>query len=272
MRALYLLLSIPPLAWGAELETLPLWEMGVGAAAVDLPQYVGSDQRTRAALPVPYFVYRGESLKISREALSGRLFKRADLILDLSAEFALPVNSDDNDARAGMPDIDFVVEAGPALRYIFYRNLPQHRSMSIELPVRAALQSNLRYLGYEGLRINPRLRFQDHFGPWHLSFWTGVYWNDQRYNRLYYGVDSQYARSQRAAYDPGSGYGGWALSSSLSYRQGDWWVGGFVRWYDIHGASFRDSPLALQASNIGFGLAFAWLFRASSETVPRWDD
>lgn len=255
----------------ADLETLPLWEIGVGAASLNLPQYVGSDQRTRGSIPIPYFVYRGESIKISRDAMSGRLFKRRDLVIDLSADLSLPVDSADNHARDGMPDIDFVVEVGPALRYILLRNIPQHRTISVEIPVRAVLQSNLRYVDFQGWRVNPRLRYQDYFGSWRLSVWAGAYWNDHRYNHLYYGVDPQYASSLRPAYDSSSGYGGWAASSSLSYRRGDWWVGGFLRWYDIHGATFSDSPLAVQQSNPGFGLAASWIFSTSSRRVPRWE-
>ena len=94
----------------ANADLLPLWEIGVGAAHFNLPQYIGSDQRTKGSLPFPYFVYRGESINISRDALSGRLFKSARLVIDMSADFSLPVDSNENDARDGMPDIDFLVE------------------------------------------------------------------------------------------------------------------------------------------------------------------
>ncbi len=268
---LYSLLVLGAPAYCADIDTLPRWEAGVGAATLNLPQYVGSDQRTRGTLPVPYFVFRGESIRISRESMSGRLFKRADLVMDLSAEFSLPVESVENHARDGMPDIDFVVEVGPALRYIFLRNTPEHRTMSIELPLRAVFQSNLRYIDHEGWRVNPRLRYREHFGAWHLSLWGGAYWNDRRYNQLYYAVEPEYATALRPAYETSDGYGGWAVSSSLSWRHEDWWVGGFIRWYDISRANFRDSPLAIEQSNLGFGLAAAWIFKSSTERVPRWD-
>jgi outer membrane scaffolding protein for murein synthesis (MipA/OmpV family) len=255
----------------ADFETLPLWELGVGAAHVNLPQYVGSDQRTRGSLPFPYFVYRGEAIKISRDSMSGRLFKRADFLIDLSADISLPVDSGENHAREGMPDIDFVLEVGPAARYILHRNIPQHRTVSVEVPLRIALQSNLRYVAYEGWRINPRLRYQDYFGHWRLSLWAGVYWNGRRYNDLYYGVEPEDATSLRPAYETSSGYGGWAVSTSLSYRRGDWWVGGFFRWYDSGQAEFHNSPLAIQSTNPGFGLAAAWVFSTASRHVPRWD-
>ncbi len=274
IRALFMLavLLAPALrGFCNEPPLLPLWELGAGLASLELPQYVGSDQRIRSTIPIPYFVYRGESIKISRENFSGKLFERADLLIDLSADFSLPVDSAENQARQGMGDIDFVAEVGPALRYTLLRNSVGHRTFSVEIPLRAALQSNLRYLDYEGWRINPRLRAQRYSGPWRLSAWAGFYWNSGAYNTLYYGVSEEEATEQRRAYRADSGYGGWALSASLSYRQQGWWVGGFFRWYDIHGASFADSPLALQHSNAGFGLAAAWIFKGSEKSVPHWE-
>jgi outer membrane scaffolding protein for murein synthesis (MipA/OmpV family) len=265
------LLTPAPHLLSDEPPLLPLWELGAGLATLELPQYIGSDQRIRSTIPIPYLVYRGESIKISRETFSGKLFERADLLIDLSADFSLPVDSAENKARQGMEDIDFVAEVGPALRYTLLRNSAGHRTFSIEIPLRAALQSNLRYLHYEGWRVNPRLRLQRYSGPWQLSAWAGIYWNSEAYNQLYYGVSAEQANSQRPAYAADSGYGGWALSASLSYRHARWWVGGFIRWYDINGASFQESPLALESSNAGFGLAAAWIFKSSAETVPRWE-
>ncbi len=250
---------------------MPLWEIGAGLASLELPQYIGSDQRTRSTIPIPYFVYRGESIKISRETLSGKIFERADLLIDLSADFSLPVDSTENRAREGMPDIDFIAEVGPALRYTLLRNAAGRRTFSLEIPLRMALQSDLRYLDYEGWRVNPRFRVQRYSGPWALSAWAGLYWNSEGYNDLFYGVSADQATSQRPAYAADSGYGGWALSASLSYRHNNWWVGGFLRWYDINGASFADSPLTLESSSAGFGLAAAWIFKSSPQSVPRWE-
>ena len=253
-----------------ETATLPLWEIGVGAAHFNMPQYIGSDQRTKGSLPFPYFVFRGEKINISRDALSGRLFKSAQLVIDLSADFSLPVDSSENDAREGMPYIDLLVELGPAWRYIFVRNTEERRTLSIDLPLRGVLQSDLRYLSFEGWRVNPRLRYQEYFGTWKASAWLGVYFNDHRYNELFYSVAPEYATEDRPQYSAGSGFGGWAASVSMSYRRKAWWVGGYFRLFDIQNASFADSPLVIKQSNIAFGIAAAWIFKSSSTAVPRW--
>lgn len=252
-----------------DLDTLPRWELGIGAGHFNLPQYIGSDQRTRATLPIPYFAYRGDTLSISRESLSGRYFISASLVLDFSGDFSLPVRSEDNDARTGMPDIDFLLEAGPSLRYIFLRNTSNRRTLSLELPVRGVFQTDLRSVSFEGWRVNPRLRYKEYFGPWKLSFWGGFYWNDFRYNNLIYGVDEEYATAKREAYNASSGYGGWSASAGLSYRRRAWWFSGFFRLWDINNASFAPSPLTEQQANIGFGFAGAWIFKTSKARIAR---
>ena len=66
--AMTVLGAISHSAWATDQDSLPLWEIGVGAAHFNLPQYVGSDDRTRGTLPTPYFVYRGQAVNISRAA------------------------------------------------------------------------------------------------------------------------------------------------------------------------------------------------------------
>lgn len=258
------------LAPAALADKLPLWEAGVGLGGLNLPLYPGSDRRVSWVLPIPYFVYRGKRLHISRDVLSGRLFHSDDLTVELSADYGLPVRSKDTPIRAGMPDIDFLVEVGPSLKWVIHRNASRRRHWSLELPVRAVLESDLTYIRSVGWRFNPKLRFQQYFGPWYLSVWLGAYVNDSRYDRLLYGVAPRYATAGRPAYKAGSGYGGLVFSTSLSYRMGNWWFGGFIHAQTVRGATFEDSPLVRSRSGIGGGIAVAWIFAHSSKLVPRW--
>ena len=152
------------------------------------------------------------------------------------------------------------------------RNSSNRRTLSIELPLRAVLQTDLRYISHEGWRTNPRLRYQEYFGPWRLSFWGGAFWNDRRYNNLLYGIEPEFATGQRPEYSASGGYGGWAASAGLSYRSGAWWVGSFLRVYDINQSRFAGSPLVIQQANVSFGVAAAWIFKTSARQVPRASD
>ena len=52
----------------------PVWEIGVGFAALLLPDYRGSNEYRLYPLPYPYFIYRGDVLKVDEHNISGRIF------------------------------------------------------------------------------------------------------------------------------------------------------------------------------------------------------
>ena len=83
----------------------PLWEAGFGAAAIHFPYYRGSSQERTYALPAPYFVYRGDFFKADRYGMRGVFFKTDRLDLNMSFGASLPVESEDIDVRAGMPNL-----------------------------------------------------------------------------------------------------------------------------------------------------------------------
>lgn len=79
-------------AWPAEEK--PLWELGLGVAALSFPAYRGSDQSSSLLLPAPYFVYRGEFLKADRNGVRGQLFEseRIDLSIWHNAQRTRQLN------------------------------------------------------------------------------------------------------------------------------------------------------------------------------------
>src|SRR5512135_691274 len=83
-----LLFSILPAK--AQTELKPEWEIGAGFAAIDFPMYRGSDERKSYLLPVPYFVYRGETLQVNRERVRGLVFKSDAVELDISVNGSVP--------------------------------------------------------------------------------------------------------------------------------------------------------------------------------------
>ena len=112
------LLGLVSLAVPAAAETngegLPLWEIGIGAAAYHQPNYPGSDVRSTTGFPFPCVIYRGDWFRIDR-SLQGILYETQKIKLDFSAGGTSVVDSDESDAREGMPDLDPTFEVGPAL-------------------------------------------------------------------------------------------------------------------------------------------------------------
>ena len=90
---------------GALCGEKPLWELGVGVAALRMPDYRGSDEYRYYLLPYPYFIYRGDILRVDRERISGRIFETDRFLLDVSLNGSVPVKSSDNPDRQEMPDL-----------------------------------------------------------------------------------------------------------------------------------------------------------------------
>src|ERR1043165_1683396 len=110
------LCALPALA-----EPKPKWELGLGATALTMPDYRGSDERRGYLFPVPYFVYRGESVRVDRQGLRGIFFESDRVELDFSLSGTPPVDSSRNQARQGMPDLDPTLEIGPLVKATLWR-------------------------------------------------------------------------------------------------------------------------------------------------------
>jgi outer membrane scaffolding protein for murein synthesis (MipA/OmpV family) len=251
-------------------DQLPLWEAGAGLAAIDFPDYRGSDQRHRYVLPIPYVVYRGERLKIDRQKVRGLLFSSDIAELDVSVNGSVPVRSRDNRAREGMPNLDPTLEVGPSLNVFLYRGPSNKMSVDLRLPLRAVEATDFRSVHHEGWLFHPHVNIdlKDVPGPgWNLGLLAGPLFGSQRYHNYFYGVAPAFATSARPAYEAKSGYAGTQVIGALSKRFQSYWFGAFVKADSLHGAVFEDSPLVKRRSAFTAGVAVAWVFSKSAETV-----
>jgi outer membrane scaffolding protein for murein synthesis (MipA/OmpV family) len=268
---LALALALVALAATARAAQLPLWEAGAGAAVVSLPDYRGADEGRAWLLPFPYLVYRGEFLKVEERRVRG-LFVRTDrLEVDVSINASPPVDSSENDARRGMPDLDFVLEAGPSLNIALHRSPDRRTEVELRLPVRAAMATDLPHLDLAGWvfqpNVNVDLRDPPGLPGWKLGVLAGPMLSSRRYHRYYYAVDPAFAAPGRPAYDPPGGYAGTQFIAALSRRFPRFWVGGFARWDTLSGAVFLDSPLVRTRHYFAAGVAVAWIIGESQTTV-----
>jgi MipA family protein len=261
--------TIAAMPRSAQPAELPLWEAGAGVAVLDFPDYRGSDQRQTLVLPIPYLVYRGDFLKADRESIRGQIFKNERLDLHVSVNGSIPVDSTDNDARRGMPDLDPTLEIGPNLTVMLMRSDTMH--LNLRFPLRAVIATNLSHARDEGWVFTPQINvdFYDRFpGPgWDLGFAGGPLYGNSRYHNYFYGVASQFATPQRPAYEAGSGYAGMQFIAALSKRYPSFWVGGFVRADTLSGAVFEASPLVRRNESLAGGVAIAWILGKSKNRV-----
>jgi len=250
----------------------PLWELGIGVSGLRLPDYRGSDQSHSYLLPFPYIVYRGKWLKSDRDGTRAMLFDSQAIKLDLSLGATAPAQSNDNAAREGMPDLPGTAEIGPSLNVTLARSTRKHWKLDLRMPLRAAITLQ-RSPSYAGLTFSPNLNLDvtGADGGWNMGMLTGPLFADRKNHQLYYGVDAAYATSQRRAYEASGGYAGWQTIASTSRRFGDFWLGGFVRYEALHGATYIDSPLIRKNSALTVGFGISWVLHTSSETVPSAD-
>lgn len=260
---LALALAAQPLL--AHAEERPLWELGLGAGAVRLPHYRGSDQDHERVLPVPYFVYRGEVLKADREGARAVLLETERVRFDLSLAASPPTRSEDDDARHGMDDLAPTVELGPDLHMTLARGAGWR--LDLRAPVRAALtvESDPRSIGWTA---TPHLRldlFELH--GWKLGLQAGPVWGSRRYHAYFYDVEPADATDRRPAYRAPGGFGGGHALATLTRRFEHVWAGAFLRGDTLHGAAFGDSPLVRDRGQLSIGMAISWVFASSTRRV-----
>jgi outer membrane scaffolding protein for murein synthesis (MipA/OmpV family) len=242
----------------------PLWELGVGAAAVRLPHYRGAAQSHSWLLPLPYFVYRGDFLKADRDGTRAVLFNSDRVDFDLSLAATAPTRSHDNAARSGMPDLPATLEFGPNLNLTLARSAAW--KFDLRLPVRAGITLQ-RQPGRTGFSAAPHLNLDLRAEGWNLGLQAGPQWGDQRRHAYFYDVAPAFASSERPAYRARGGFAGWDATVALSRRSGSLWTGMYLRADSVAGARFEGSPLVKSRSNWSAGIAMAWVLKTSDQRV-----
>ena len=262
------LLLMPVSVFGAE---KPLWEAGAGGGFLMMPDYRGSDKTRFYLLPFPYAVYRGGIFRIEDKRLNARIFKTDRVTLDASGYGAVPVKSDENDARRGMQDLDPTFEIGPALRIKLLEAGENWYRLSVALPVRAVFSTDFRSVRYEGWVFSPRLNFEK--GDvipgtgLYLGVSTGPMFGDRGYHRYFYEVEPYYATAERPAYEADAGYSGSTFTVGLGKNYKSFRFQAFVSADFLQGAVFEDSPLVKTKTSWMSGFSVTWVFLKSKTTV-----
>ncbi len=253
---------------------LPVWEAGIGAGGGWLPDYPAAGQNHFQILPLPYVIYRGSFLRLGEEGLArGMLVDTERLEFDLSFAGSFPVDAEDNDARQGMDDLDYLGEIGPRLSLYLLRPAPD-AWLRLDLALRAVLSTDLSNFGYEGIDFNPAVVWHQAVPAWNgqpveLDFRLGSTFADNRLMDYFYEVEDRFVTPERAAFDADGGYLGsyataWATMDLTDRLRAS--VGGGLGYYG--GATNDDSPLFIDELNLGLGAGFVWqLYRSEAKVL-----
>ena len=261
LATLALTLCLPGLA--QEGPALPLWELGAVGVAVSQQAYPGSLERVQQALALPFFIYRGEFLRVDRGSAGIRALKTPALELDVGVSGALGSRASDVAARRGMADLGTLVEFGPRLRWNISPAAGPDQWRA-DLPLRGVFDLSSS-LAQRGVSFEPELTFshRDRDG-WSYSTGVSAIWGDQRLAELYYSVSAAEATASRAAYAAQGGLIALRLSGSVSRRlTPDLRLFLFGRVDSVSGAANQASPLVQQSSGASAGLVLSYTWKQS---------
>lgn len=248
----------------------PLYEIGLGVAFGLTPAYPASEDTKFNVLPFPSIIYRGDVLRADREGARAVLIEDDTFEFGFSVNASLPTDSDDVDARRGMPDLDFLMEIGPALRTTLYKNALEQ--VRFDLPLRAVLSiGGDDFIGYQGLILHPEFKYRVarmFDGPINGQFSLGPIFGLGGINDYFYTVDSKYATATRPAYTAEEGYMGTELGAFFSAPLDErfrLFTGSRMMLHT--GAANEDSPLFKEDVTLSFLLGLSYSFYHSDEKV-----
>ncbi len=257
MRIIYLTpFLLFPLSAFAEAE--PRWEAGIGIGGLHLPHYLGAEQSRNIVVPVPYFIYRGDAIRYDDKGFRGVFFENDKWLMSVSANFSLGVDSEDNDARSGMEDLDPILEFGPKLTYEIYCSEQDVSCVRVELPVRAAVSFDGLTGHHRGFSVDPNIKYIHRVGKLRWNISAAPIFRSQDYANYIYGVTINDATAMRPVYEANSGYTGMRYSFHLSRHFDRHHLGFFISHFDLQGSENADSPLFLEDHNLSAGFAWSW--------------
>ncbi len=252
---------------------LPKWELGLGVGVLPVPAYRGASGRKNIWLPVPYIAYRGDRFKVDEDGMRGELLHKNRMHLDFSVAGSLPVSS--GGAREGMPSLDPIGEIGPSLKFFLGQQGHRHQGWEqqwwLRMPLRAALSVGDPLIGHQGWVFSPYLNWMWVKGvaraSWRWNLSVGPIFASRQYHEYFYTVSGRYADADRSAYDAEAGYSGSRMTLGLSVNSKKWFVGAFIRYDDLRGAVFDDSPLVEARRYLAMGVGVSRVFIQSSESA-----
>lgn len=226
-------------------ESAPVkMEAGVALVGQVAADYRGSSHYRPYGLPLPYFLYQGPVLKADRDGVRGDFWSNQRMEFSISVDGSLNGNSDDNDTRRGMPELESAVEFGPSLN-IHLAGESLRNGWALRLPLRAVITISDQGIDHIGNVFGPRLTWHkpDLIAGWRASAHLGSTFADRDYHGYFYDVTEAYVTDARPFYRSEGGYSGSFVRLAFYRPWQQWRFGVSLRYDYLNGAVFTDSPL-----------------------------
>lgn len=192
-------------------DTLHGWKVTVGAGAMYLPEYEGSDKFHVQPLPL-FSASFGDRVHINTKGLTLDIVRWNGFKVSARGGYEMGRKEDDSDYLRGLGDIDVGGVVGGILSY-----------EAGPFQVYAGLDKTIG--GSEGLTSTFGAKVSHNYQRFTFSADASATWADDKHMKAYFGISpTQSARSGLAQYEAAAGIKRVGLSASVTYRMADNWM------------------------------------------------
>jgi MipA family protein len=241
--------------------------LGVAAGGGYLPDYPGSEQSRTRLILLPYFNYRGVVLRSDdRSGTRARIINNDWVDFDVSFAGSFPSDSSQNDARRGLPDLDWIGEVGPRVEVLLWGEEGKQR-LRFLLPVRVVLSTNFRNFDHRGFDSTPALSLELYHFPnasWKTTFKLQSSFVDEKLARYFYEIEAPYVTPSRTAYGAHGGYLETDVMAALTVPIGNQFQVFTGFWLtSLEGSANQASPLLKSKTTYTLAFGLSWIFYKS---------
>jgi MipA family protein len=265
-RLLYIiliLLALPLTTLGKEKDyTL---NYGISFLPLYANDYRGSDQARFHYYPFPYFKYVSDKIEAEPSYIHGEFYSNPFFKLKMSVIAGLRVDSKKNNARNGMPDLGYTIEAGPMIYSKLWQSTDKVTKLVFAMPMRKVFATDFRHdlrtAGYFSIPFfELSVKGTERTFGWKQTFSIGFPIGSSDNHKHYYEVEQKFETSGRPTYSPSGGYGGTSFVYTGYKRFNGLALLPFIRYDILNKASFESSPLVKKKRYLISGLTFFYLF------------
>ena len=245
-------------------QGVPLYEHGVAAGSGFVYDYPAADQGRMRYLIVPSFRYRGKKFRSDRRGTRANFFKLPAGTLDLSFGAAFPASSENNSARKGMDDLDWLGEIGPRLNYFLADN--EKYQIQLEIPLRFVFSTDFDFTKTRGQRFVPQIDLEYSLSKYlRASISFKLNWATEGLHDYFYEVADSDVTSDRERYNAKGGFLGSTISTGMIYRDEKSLIVLGVSYNNFNSSVNDDSPLYRVRENIATFVAFNYFYFQSKK-------
>lgn len=254
-------------------ESLPQFEFGVAAAALQVPAYPASAVKNERQFILPWFVYRSDSVQVKDGGVELVAYESDRLKVDMGIGGSLNADTSETPLREGMPDLDFLLELGPRFD-VPLSNVTRNgirARLNWVTSLRLAVSTDFRRLDYRGPVLNTELSYRmAGFNNDKVSLSASVSstWLGNELMDYFYSVGDEFVTASRRGFNASGGFLNFGASLGISFEPTpdiDTYIGIGRRFFN--GSENEDSPLFEKDSNTNIVVAASWRLYKSKKLV-----